>query len=152
MDERLSILQVDWEVGLHEAPEVCFREFDAYRAPRFFGGNESVMIMHQITEVESSFCANFFPVKAKVRFVTSLLHEKFRYWWCEVFQNLEQGVVESIILEDFFTRFKREFVPCQFLDVSYVVGRVTTSGFVVRRSQGYVSLVVSQAMLRPIVL
>lgn len=46
MDERLSILQVDWEVGLHEAPEVCFREFDAYRAPRFFGGNESVMIMH----------------------------------------------------------------------------------------------------------
>lgn len=49
--------------------------------------------------------------EAKFRFATCILCDRVNDWWCKVIHSLESDAIESMSWEDFFTRFKREFVP-----------------------------------------
>lgn len=49
-------------------------------------------------------------MEAKVRFATCIWHDGARDWWCEVVESLEPGVLDSMTWDDFFARFKRDFV------------------------------------------
>ncbi|CAI9264123.1 unnamed protein product [Lactuca saligna] len=108
--ERLRVLQADLEAGRLMTQKVFFRELDTCGAPCFFEGKDHIINMRCIIDMESTFCVNFYPEEANVRFATCILCDRARESWCEVVQNLELGEVESMTYEYFVTKFKREFV------------------------------------------
>lgn len=78
MDERLRILQVELEASHPWDKRGTFREFNAYGAPRFFGGREPIVSMIWIPDVESAFHTNFCQMEAKFRFATCILCDRAR--------------------------------------------------------------------------
>lgn len=65
-------------------------------APCFFASKEAIISMHWIIDVDSSFLTSFCPTEANIIFVTCILCDRVKDWWCEVFHGLEPDVVESL--------------------------------------------------------